>query len=356
MNNLVKMRKEGIGSYFHFENDQELLKDSTIDLNFNYKICYTGRHALLHILNEVTSSKQVSKIWFPNYYCQHTLHWIKKFHPVIHTYDVNPFEFPAEINISNFADSNDVVLINNYWGLSTMPKKSTATGAPLVIEDHSHGWLSKACLNSEADYCFVSLRKSLPIPLGGMYWQPNSSTNDIIHSKKNNNDLYEAWDLMVQAMKLKSKYVDGDETIETSTYLPLFYDVEEALNINSDFAELLDDHEDFIRSFINLDTKQLKNNNLDVLYSEIQDTPYFKVVKRPDHTAFGLLLLFKDEKEFNSLKSFLVSNGVYPSSLWPDNKIDYEWRYFLNLHIDFRYTTEDMEYIIETINKWLNNI
>jgi hypothetical protein len=348
------IRTEGIGSYFHFEKNKETKNDSLLDLNLNYKICYTGRHALLHILNEFTHSKKISKIWFPNYYCQHTLGWIKKSYPAIEIYEINPFEFSTEINVLDFAKSDDIVLINNYWGLSTMLSTKTEAKSPIIIEDHSHGWLSDACLNSNADYCFVSLRKSLPIPLGGIYWQPNSDTNQIKYSEKHSDELYKIWDLMLNAMQVKSKFIAGDKTIQTSTYLPMFYEVEEALNLNRDFVKLIDNHKLFIESHINLDVKKIKNTNLNVLYSKIQNTSYYKVVKRVEFTAFGFLLLFKNKEVYNSLKSFLVSNNIYPSSLWPDNKIDYEWQYFLNIHVDFRYTINDMEHIIVTINKWLN--
>ncbi len=351
-------RKEGIGSYFHLEDYQyindELLKNNFVELNFDYKIFYTGRHALLHILNEIISTKQISKIWFPNYYCQHTLHWIKKAYPDIYIYELNPFEFSDDtIDPAKFATSNDIVIINNYWGLSkmTIEKKKNH---PIIIEDHSHGWLSDKCLNSKADYCFVSLRKSLPIPLGGIYWKPGANVSNKKYNFKEDNKFYAIWDLMVKAMQLKTSFISTTNIKDSSSYLPLFYEVEEALNDYTDFVKLSPDHEEFIKSYIHIDTKKIKGENLSILYNKIPENHCFKIVKKENHTAFGLHLLFKNEDFFNSFRKHMVTNGIYPSSLWPDNKINYQWRYFLNIHIDYRYNTKDLNFITLKINEWLD--
>ncbi|MFD1613963.1 hypothetical protein [Gelatiniphilus marinus] len=344
-------RKEGIGSYFHLESKPEKNLNLSKKLNLDYTVFYTGRHALLHILNEISASKKISKIWFPNYYCQHTLGWIKHTYKNIETYNTNPFEFSENIEITTFATPNDVVLINNYWGLSTMPQYQT--NRPIVIEDHSHGWLSNPCLNSKANYCFVSLRKSLPIPLGGIYWTPNPIVPKINNLFKADENFYKTWDLMQEAMALKTKFINDCKATDNQTFLPKFYEVEEALNHNYTFTKLLKNHGDFIESFLNFDVKKIKQENLGLLYSKIKANPHFKIVKREGYTAFGLLLLFKNKTKYNALKTYLVDNNIYPSSLWPDNNIPYKWQHFLNIHVDFRYTTADMEHIASTLNKWL---
>ncbi len=345
-------KKEGIGSYFHFESPEKF-QALQIPFDLDYKLFYTGRHALLHILNEITSSREISNIWFPNYYCQHTLGWIKKSYPNINLYEINPFDFSNDnIDVLGFTTNKDVVLINNYWGLSTMFIEEK-TNFPIIIEDHSHGWLSDACLNSKADYCFVSLRKSLPIPLGGMCWKPNTKGLEIKIEFKNNNEYYQIWDTMLKAMELKSEYIYGNNTISPSNYLSLFYKTEECLNNNFEFSKVKNKHRNYINSFLHFNTRQAKEKHLSFLYKKITDNKYFKIIKRESFTAFGLHLLFKNETHFNDLKSYLVSNCIYPSSLWPDNHIEYEWRYFLNIHIDFRYNLQDLEYIVMTINNWL---
>ena len=346
-------RKEGIGSYFHFE-DSKYIDIDRILLNFDYQIFYTGRQALLHILNEINNKITINKIWFPNYYCQHTLGWIKKSYPNISIYEINPFEFASDkIEINGFAEANDVVLINNYWGLSTINEKRK--DSPIIIEDHSHGWLSHACLNSKADYCFASLRKSLPVPLGGIYWKPGAKVSNIEYNYVTDTTFYEIWNLMLRAMQFKSKYIHGDFSKGPSEYIPLFYEVEEAIDNYTEFVCLKKQHKTVIDSYLNLNTKKIKDENLEYLYCKIKDTSSFKVIKRSGYSAFGFHLLFEDINKYYSLKEFLVNKNIYPSSLWPDNNIEYQWRYFLNIHVDYRYTIKDMDYIAYTINNWLEN-
>ncbi len=41
-----------------------------------------------------------------------------------------------------------------------------------IIEDHTHDPYSKWAYNSRSDWCIASLRKTLPIPDGGVLWSP----------------------------------------------------------------------------------------------------------------------------------------------------------------------------------------
>lgn len=345
-------RKEGIGSYFHDE-DPKKMRSLAAPLRLNYNLYYTGRHALLSILNSIAKTTKINTIWFPNYYCQHTLAWIKKSYSGIKTYEINPFEFSNDtIDIGSFADNKDVVLVNNYWGLSSMSIKNKPQNV-VVIEDHSHGWLSEACLNSHADYCFVSLRKSLPIPLGGVAWQPHLETSSKQELVIEDQTMYGIWNDMLRGMQLKTQYIKGTSPNKDYNYLPVFYKVEEALNSYFDFAKMLNEHKTIIESFINANTLSYKEEHLRYLYKNIKDNQYFKIVKKNNKTAFGLLLLFKEAENFNSLKQYLVSQGIYPSALWPDNKVAFQWCYFLNIHVDYRYNKYDMEHIATTIKGWL---
>ena len=74
----------------------------------------------------------------------------------------------------------------------------------------------------------------------------------------------------------------------------------------------------------------------------------FKVIQNEDKITFGLLLLFKNYEVFENLKSYLIQNSIYPSQLWPGNKLASEWKFLLNIHVDFRYGTNEINYIRTT--------
>jgi hypothetical protein len=347
--NYIKKR-EGIGSLFH-DIDSEHYHFDKINFQFEYELFYTGRQAFKFILDKISKTQDIDKIWMPNYYCQHVTRWIKKIYDNLYFYDINPFEFKESIDVSTFASSKDVVLINNYWGLSdTISKKSKF---PIIIEDHSHGWLSEACLNSKADYCFASLRKSLPIPLGGIAWKPNSKFQNSEAHYITDHSFYEAFDTLHVAMNDKTLYKNGVTGLVKEKYLKVIDETEDFLDKNHAIIKLRTQDLKLINTYLNINFLNHKHSNLKQLYKAITDVDFMRVIKRKAHTSFGLTLLFKDEAKWSALRKHLIEHDIYPSFLWPGNKILSDFCYLLNVHVDFRYDESDMAYIAETINTWI---
>lgn len=344
-------KREGIGSLFH---DIEISNYhfNNIKIGFDCELFYTGRQAFKYILDTISVDHDIEKIWMPNYYCQHVTRWIKKIYNNLYFYDINPFEFKEPIDVSAFASSQDVVLINNYWGLSdTIIKKSEF---PIIVEDHSHGWLTKNCMHSNADYCFASLRKSLPIPLGGICWSPNSKIENSTEHFIVNPSFYKAFDKLHRAMKDKKQYKNGSIDIVKTDYLNVIDETENFLDNNHDIIKLRTQDRELINTYLNINFLDHKQTNLNYLYRHLKDTEFMRVINRNEHTPFGLIVLFKDETLWSSLKKYLIAHDIYPSFLWPDNKIVTDWCYLLNIHVDFRYNDTDMAFIADTVNDWIS--
>jgi len=341
--------REGIGSSFHME---DTIKLDFVHLNFDYEIFYSGRQAFKYILDEIHRNNDIEKIWMPEYYCQNAMNdWIKHSYKNICFYKTKPFNFEEPLLIDTFASQNDVVLLNNYWGLcSPFEKKKNA---PIIIEDHSHGWLSHSCLNSKADYCFASLRKSLPIPLGGIYWKPNAKLT--IDTKKfiEDHSFYNAWDIAYKAMCDKKLYKEDDEASSKQNYLEEVNTVELFLDQHYKLVKVRKEDETFIKKFIKYNVLEKKQIHLKNLYDALIDVDFIKIIKRKNHTAFGLMLLFKDEEQCDYLRAHLIKNEIYPSFLWPNNILSSKWKFSINIHVDFRYTMDDMNFITNTINDWI---
>lgn len=347
--NYIKNR-EGIGSLFHeIGVDTNAFKKTDIALDF--ELFYTGRQAFKYILDTISDNQHIEKIWMPAYYCQHVTRWVKKVYPNLFFYSINPFEFEQPINVNNFASERDVVLINNYWGLSNPVNKTS--NHPIVVEDHSHGWLTKNCMHSKADYCFASLRKSLPIPLGGIAWKPNAELTYQANRYKTDQAFYKAFDALHNAMKAKTEFKNGKLEIEKSDYLKVIDETEDFLDINHDIVALRPQDHDLLHRYLNVDFLAYKQANLEVIYKNLMLVDFMKVIKRQNYTTFGLILLFKDKSLWNSLRTFLIDHDIYPSFLWPDNALSQDWQHVLNVHVDFRYNEQDMNYIAHTINTWI---
>jgi len=339
-----------IGSYFHWVDEKEYAKlanNHPAEFDEKYNLFYSGRHAVKYLLNLIDDKKPINKIWMPEYYCQHVANWMKKNYSNLSFYQTHPFKFDSEFTLPNGLQENDVIIINNYWGLTTTEVKDRKGFEGTIIEDHSHAWLSSQSITSNADYCFVSLRKSLPIPLGGICWKPGGELPKV--DSPTNKQLYQTWDLMVKAMRTKSEYFNNPNTIDKSIYLKQISDVEDGLDVSLDIVKLRKKDIELIQNFIILDILKIKKKNLVYLHKRIQENDSYNVIKRNGYTAFGLMLLFNNDDQYSSFRSFLIQHGIFASNLWPNNK---KWKHFLNIHVDFRYNKTDMDYILEVIQDW----
>lgn len=343
-------KREGIGSLFH-NIDHKEYQFNQVDIPFDYKLFYTGRQAFKYILDTICAEQDIDKIWMPNYYCQHVTRWIKKIYNNLYFYDINPFEFINTVDVSSFASGKDIVLINNYWGLSDSYTKNSH--GPVIVEDHSHGWLTNNCMHSQADYCFASLRKSLPIPLGGICWKPDSKIKNHVNFFLEDPSFYSAFDTLFEAMNDKKQYNKGISGIDKNAFLKVMEDTEDYLDKNHDIIKLRTQDHDLISNFITLNFLEKKETNLNLMYNNLNQVDFMQVVKRKDYTSFGLTLLFKDKTNWGSLRAYLIKHQIYPSYLWPDNALNQEWCYVLNVHVDFRYHETDMMYIADCINNWI---
>lgn len=353
---MQKLNRE-IGSSFYDLQDDDFefnaLKKHKVNLKFNLAYYYSGRNAILALLKHITATHNVNTIWLPQYYCDTVVNLVSSNFNNIKYYAINPFEFNEEIDVATFATRNDIVILNNFWGLSTFNYQDKER--PIIIEDHSHGWLSTQSLNSKADYCFCSLRKTYPIPLGAIIWCPNSKNNSNIYQNIEDKSILKALASFNKSMFLKRKFLKESKIDLKKDYLSLLNKGEDMLCLSNTYTKPKEALISKINNYINLDANCVKNKHLEYVYNHLDISKHFKVIKREGFTPFGLLLLFKDKSLFKSFKSHLISNYIYPAHLWPNTKIISNWKYLFNIHVDFRYNIEDMSYLVEKINIWSKN-
>lgn len=351
MQNKIPENK-GFGSSFSFvAHDSKLLK--TFPNHFkpkNTELFYSGRHAIKYVIDTIALEQDITTFWIPEYYCQHVAKWLITNYKNIKTYPVNPLNNNDLIEGDKFMQPNDVILINNFWGVSQC-NFQCSTKQITVIEDHSHGWLSNACKNSTADFCIASLRKSVPAPLGGIAWKPNGDKLKNI-KLSTLNTFNEIWNTIDGSMAMKTKYENTGFKNETlkNDFLKLVYEAENIMHHNFDLAALNNSHENVINNYLKIDYLKFKEKNFNTLLNALNSSNAFKIVTN-NSTPFGLTLHFNDFSVMSSFKNYLVKNNIYPSLLWPDNITDYG--YFLNIHIDYRYSEIEMKHISNIINNYI---
>ncbi|GFZ85320.1 hypothetical protein GCM10011531_15600 [Aquaticitalea lipolytica] len=351
------MLNKEIGSSFYLlddcDNELIALKQNKIPMSFDkFTIYHTGRNAYLALLKEISNKQKINKIWLPSYFCHNVINNISNNFNNVDFYYINPFRLNAKLNIEQFANQEDVVILNNFWGLTTYSYNLNPNDKPIIIEDHSHGWLSKQCIKSKADYCISSIRKTYPIPLGGITWQPNS--NFPLNFYENTTDKFaiKAWEKLNESMSQKRNFIKGNSENFNKIYLSLLEEGESFVSKSNSYTKPNDSITNYIKHFIDLDPNICKKNNLQYVYKHLKQSDHFKVIKRRGYIAFGLLLVFKDENLFYSFKSYMILNNIYPANLWPQNDLKSNWKHLFNIHVDFRYSLDDMKFIVETINNW----
>ncbi|HET8653209.1 MAG TPA: hypothetical protein VFM13_11635 [Gaiellaceae bacterium] len=159
-----------------------------------------GRHgveALVPLL-------RVRTLWLPDYFCHDVaVGWERLVE--VKTYEDDPrWAEPRWETLR--AERGELVLGVNYFGAraGTGWEERRDEAGWMLIEDHSHDPFSPWAVGSSADFAFSSLRKTLPVPDGGILWSPRG-----LDLPPQPRATAEGSELKLAAMLLKGRYLDG---------------------------------------------------------------------------------------------------------------------------------------------------
>lgn len=335
------------GSDFHNIKDYQKGK-SLPDLIGQDFILYTdGRQALEALL----LMKNIKRIWCPSYYCHESLMGIRNLGVEVKFYPCTPLSDPDEVLVQLPLYGNDALIRMNYFGFHSKP--STPYGNFLVIEDHSHDITSKWCLESEADWCFASLRKTYPIADGGIIWSPVGKK--LPDAPLNSQFATENAVRRFVAMDLKSDYLQGKDIVKDS-FLQEFRDTE--ANFEKLPISAISETSKEIIETLEIDRLQAaKKSNWSILKQELIPNDSYRILEPQEgEVPFSMILLFKDSEIRNTVRSRLISMDVYPAILWTipsyadAESIDFGNR-MLSIHCDARYSEEEIKELCQRLNK-----
>lgn len=336
------------GSDFEYATNEEfLLKDVTTSYfdTPNFTLFFSGRVALYHLLAQGIEELHWKHVFLPSFYCHEVIHFISSLNINVSYYEFNPFLDGTDKKLL-VADLKGNVIVNvSFFGVSKLDLDYYEN--TIIIDDYTHDLLG--IKDSTASYCFGSLRKELPVPVGGFCFSPkklrlpeapSNSLADAIAVRK------------LTAMYLKSEYLKGkfsdkeyyrslyssaEEQFENDATKAGFPDVAKALLFKLDFEKIL----------------LQKKKNLKIVHEQL--APFSQVFKK-DCCGFGLLLLCDDDHQKNELKSILINNAIFPATLWPNQlealDIDIEKR-MLFIHLDYRYNEQEVLHIATIIQRFL---
>ena len=334
------------GSDFH-RCDSSFYGLRTIDTLYPSRQFYgCGRMAMSAIIRQ----NGWKRMWVPSYFCYEVLE-IWKQNIDICLYDDYPLEnHDDEIVRTLPFQQGDVLLRMNFFGLRSYRGNE---GIPVpVIEDHSHSLTSEWALHSNADWCFASLRKSLPLAYGGILWSPkgltlppqpayDASYNQLAEERYN-------------AMTLKTKYLleGGDKERFRAKYIA----TEEGLDKLHNIAALDQETEGILHQLDIIHWNEQKQKNWQLACRLLER---FDIIGR-DHASspFSIIVLMTNKTDRDQFKAFLIQHSIFPATLWeiPENipfaqSKDFGER-MLSIHCDARYKEKDIQQMCNIINQY----
>lgn len=312
-----------------------------------------GRMALIALYQ----SQGWQRLWVPEYFCYDVVESLKQAGLDLRFYT----DYPGYYGDDNTLDAiqrnghfrpMDAVLRVNYFGLRSY-RNAERLSVAAIIEDHTHDLIGDWARNSRADWCIASLRKTLPIPEGGILWSPkNLSLPEKPEKLEENEEIASIrWD----AMKLKSRYLAG-EKLEKGVFRKGFVDTEPFFD-TAPVCALDETSQEYLNTFDIYGWYNKKRENWHILSEIHKKGVHVLFPENEGCYPFSLILLFDFMDDRDKVRKELIANNIYPAVLWSipaplDGDVFKMSRCMLSIHCDARYTREDimsMKSIIESV-------
>lgn len=307
----------------------------------------SGRDALRALLAWGRDTRGWRRLLVPSYFCQHTLAAVAA-EIELGVYPSGPLQ-PRPTPLAG--RPGDVVLVVRTFGLGP---SAEVTGGAVVVEDHSHDPTSPRAARSRADYAVASLRKTLPLPDGGVLWSPagRALPPEIPMSRAHAG----AVALRLSAMTLKRRYLVG-EAIDKAEYRDLAVRAEREIA-----AGRISGISGFSRSRLpSLPTaawRAARARNLQAFRDALGRPRGATLLPAP----FAATLVFADPGRRDAVREALRVAGIYASVLWrldapvieaiPPAHVSLSQR-ILSIHCDHRYGPGDLARVADRVNEAL---
>lgn len=341
------------GSDFHYIQPQGQSENTLYDFFPKANLYADGRQALIHLYQ----SQGWQRLWMPEYFCYDVIESLKQAGLNLVYYQDCPDDKDDSNTLENIQRKDhfkptDAILRVNYFGTRSW-RSAEKLSVAAVVEDHTHDLIGYWAMHSTADWCIASLRKTLPIPDGGMLWSPRGLKLPEAPEPSIENKQIAAtrW----EAMRLKSRYLAG-EPVEKAAFRAGYVNTEAYFD-TAPVCALDKQSTEYLRNFDIRDWYERKRENWRLLKDIKKDGV---CVLHPEHPAcypFSLVLLFDFIDDRERVRKALIDRQVYPAVLWhipspTDGYIFKISRSMLSVHCDGRYSAADihqLKTIIESV-------
>lgn len=338
------------GSDFHYIDSYFSGRAHLTDVYRNAMLMADGRQCVVALIRQ----NGWKRLWMPEYFCFEVIETIKQQTEaeIKYYYDLPGCDDTAAIKQLPF-EEGDVLFRVNYFG--TRDGRSNKDISVPVIEDHTHELLGHWALYSDADWCIASLRKTLPIPVGGFLWAPKQlrveglECRDSLEFSVSSEEIAaERWG----GMEMKARYLKG-EAVEKEAFRKKYLETEDWFDVAEPTA--IDARTREFLGQLDINAWQgAKRRNWELLRSLVKA----KCLMPEDDscTPFSFVVMAESHQERERLRKRLIERSVYPAVLWnvPDT-VTRDVKGFsermLSIHCDGRYTEDDIRQLAVIINE-----
>jgi hypothetical protein len=315
------------------------------------RLLSSGRDALRMALALGSQAHGWRRLWVPDYFCQHVVASLLLSGLELHTYPDDPRRRSPE---PPDARRGDVILAINYFGLRDGPGMPRPENVGL-IEDHSHDPTSAWAFESGADFCVASLRKTVPLPDGGVVWSPVG--HGLPPAPRQTAQRRRTAATRLQAMILKAMYLGG-HPLEKADYLAMADRAEQELH-RPDLCAMSAASRVVLASFPIDAWRRARVENHSILLDAIAGLDWIGALgpAAPGGAPFSVALVLDSAERRDRVRARLLERRIYPAVLWPldaplvpvgEAARDLASR-FLSIPCDARYSGADMARVGEIL-------
>lgn len=305
-----------VGSEFDWSDSFNNLSATSSLLPHTYELFGTGTSALLSIIAHVSQSgRRNIKLHLPSFFCMHVAANLQKAVDICWYRDLPTAPAP---DFSTLRPSpGDLVLAVNLFGVrSPQPWLDWLNlhDDIVLVEDHSHDPFSLWAQHSNAHYAMASLRKTLPLPDGGIVW-----SNQHLELPKATAPASEGAYDKLTAMLLKRAYLNGAD-ISKNAYRHLQIQGEE--NLAAETSAAASSFTNHLLSCLNIsELRRQRATNVKQFLQLISTTHHSEYQPlftswHPSAAPFNSILVCKNQQSRDELRQYLMRQNIFTAVHW----------------------------------------
>jgi hypothetical protein len=295
----------------------------------------SGRQALVALLAHGRNAYGWTAVHLPTYYCPDVVDDVA---PIL---EVKRYTASPEGDIEEPSPGNtEVVVAVSYFGQPPVVPRSRGR---VLIVDATHDPVAPWLSTVDADFVFASLRKTLPLPDGGVLWSPAWR---VLPSPASATDRHLAGvGQILAAMNLKAAYLEHG-TGTKQAYLELYAAGEECFRGGIP-GEMSAYSRAALRTFPIEHWRAQRIANIATLTASLSDLDVLP-------STFGVVLRFPSAELRETVRQGLIARHIYPAVLWnldpAERHHDLSQR-LLFLHADFRSNPADLLLVAQAVRE-----